>query len=277
MALKTDLLEGSSVEVSKDYIRETRIMHVTDLPTVSPSLILNQALASAGVPQLYESHPSGNGSRVIRRKATATSDTSARIEIFYELAIVAPQGAGVVLFTVEDDVVVEMVPSQLMPGVGEHGRKPFRIDFQDPTDATVYHKDTATVNIPMPIRTITLSSQFTSRAQINNLHAVAGKVNGAGWQGLAAGYWLCLGTRSTTFDGGNSWVTQTQLVSKQIEDWSTYTIGRDTQTGKYLNIPASYPARAAALPYRYGINSEFGGLLKIGAYELFDALGAFGI
>jgi hypothetical protein len=264
--VKLNLIEGSTLEYDYDYRQRTVQAHVKDIPTSDPNLVLDLARRAPGMPQIGDPHPADPLVKCKRHRVVGAADDQCWVTITYESARVSSGGATPT-FVARDGTTLTPIQTQTCPGT----RKPFEVRWLfDKNKPPLV--DALTVNVQMPVRTLSLSG-IVNEAQKLSIYQYVGCVNAQKFYGLDPGYWLFAGMENQTVDGGVTYGVTCQFVSKNYEDWSEWGLFRDQHTGKYVTGQDVRDAvrRVVTLPYQFGtIVADNAGVTRVGPYPMVD-------
>ncbi len=246
----------SSYEDSYLGLNAERAFFVDQIPAGTDQLVAAAAKFAPGIPQKGDSHPENAFSVVRRVKVALLSDTQATVFIGYE-----PLGELDGRWIMEDDFAISSVQTQIHPLTNE----PMKVRWKD-TKSNKVKQDTATVTWNVPMRAIRATGLLSPERK----EAVAqyvGYVNQIAWKGLNKAFWLYAGLRTIRRANAGPYQAEAYFISKNFEDWSTYSIYQFD--GRLIDLDQAQvqEARSAAYIADWFIYSGF---TKVGLYPLTD-------
>lgn len=253
---------------------------------ITDPFVMIRALAQAGMPQLYDPHPSLQNCWVAKHEVHPRTQTETQVLVYY----VQPPFVGLFV-CYHDSSSVQQTQTQLLPGTWQPIR-PGYIGPPDPITGIVpdpTNKD-ATCSIFTNFRRLTLSG-ILYKPQPDTLDAARAcvrTVNKNPWHGLPPGFWFCENLETTNRDNDNVlFDVSVSFISNQIEDWSTYglTIQAD---GEPVKVDPNIARSTHDIPYGSqqctngrGIMSfqsrNIWGLVKVCPYTWSDFFSVFGV
>lgn len=272
MRLRLDTVANAEADVGGGRSRVSRGFAVLDLDTTNPAEVLLRAVAMTGMPRRLDMLSPAYPSYKLQRYALrAIRGKIALGRLIYETPP-GPEGSLDETFSAEDVTTLSTGTTQLQPVTMEE----LRISFASTgTTADLDAGETATVNFPVPLRSLVLSGLFSSPPDYVLLQAIR-HVNDATWMGFPRGYWLYTGIRVQFDNSSQKYAVTATLTSKCEEDWSTYVAVRNPADGKFARVPLSLTNTLKAQQYEFGIRNQKSGLLKTGLYRAANFPAIFG-
>lgn len=170
----------------------------------------------------------------------------------------AGQGGGTIVLSDDASEVVEQ--TQLDPATGA----PIYCKWVNPRNAKDVVGGICTISYPRTIRTLVVSGIILT-TNIDKYRKAQGAVNGDPFLGDRPGYWAFKRLRSSQTVGTGFSEIVAELSSRITEDWSTYAILRNRDTGLFVNIDPQKSAKLRNDDYVYGMRGpDSAGVVKIG-------------
>lgn len=183
--------------------------------------MLLRAKQAPGVPTPGLPHDLLAGCKVESVTARPLSTTSAELIVTSrtpESLEQPPVGSGAG-WVVSNDVSLVQVSTQI-----DRDGAPIQTVYLPKGDGRAL-TDTATVSYYMPMRTLTASAVRTKLVPDQWYHAT-GKVNDRFWESGDRGYWLFMGVKDSTRDGGRTYSVQLTFLYNP-ESWATVAVYKD--------------------------------------------------
>ncbi len=283
--LTLDIIEGASLTTRVGGGRHIRCGHIQNIPvsTFNDHSWDLKALATPGMPQMGERHPSGDGTIVVAHMFRGMANDQARVEIVYDTpgGYEIPDG----IFIIEDTTTLVSRAALKVPGVPYY----VRVEAAPTNEAGTVPAPAGTIGDSQPFNYLCPLRTLTFRAVIDYppnayLPALVGTVNKNTWQGLPPGYWLCAEVQAVgiAFDQ-NSKITRRRMtgafVTRQREDWTEYQ-GLRGPDGRVREITAGDLSRLTGVNYQT-VRDTTGQMrvkngTRIAPYDMFDFLAYFG-
>lgn len=202
------------------------------------------------------------------RGIDGTKGTMARVWLHYETL----RGGGIPVerFTVRDTGYLIAEPTNVFPGTAKQllcsttSSSPDYDGTQRATDRPI------TANWPRNQRVLQLVGLFADRPPLALLNA-GNTVNHAEWQSRPRGYWRMDPPDVQWSDATGMYRVGVDVMSKGIrpgEDWSTYEIPIDPNTGHQVKVADSVLAALYAQTYELGVRNDKNGVWKGGFYPV---------
>ncbi len=268
------LIESTYLDYGVDFTRACRCAVVTNIDVQSTGFdpnVLVKSLATAGMPQLNELHPSITNCRVVRHLVRGQANNQATVQIFYE----TPTGGDVTTGTFFTRAGTSLQSES--SGVDQAGfpiYTTYTPTGSAPSSIVIKHTP---INRLTPLRTLQINGTISGLPDAAKTNAV-GCVNSVFWQGLDKGFWLCNGFEFEDNPNGTVSITSS-FVSRVQRDWKEYSIFLD-ETG---NVPSDVLQNAPISsivggPYILGQirAGGIGGFTAVGFYPLANFLSIFG-
>jgi hypothetical protein len=246
--LELDAVEDTEV-VQTGAIKEcVRTGWVKDMYGSNVEEGLVNVLNLAGMPQQGDPLSVANPDLTLRSVRVRPSGVSGKRKL--EMRYSNFFGAFITAITTENRLYLASQLTDFLPGT----RIPFttQLDSDDGT-RRIIPPDTLTLNIPMPMREMTISAVAAGDPD-EGLFGIHFHTNSDTFLGKPAGYWLGVGisTRSSKYDPGYSAWSAT-ILSNEIMDWSISAIMINQQTGRKASVVEAEIAALMSPGYAYGI------------------------
>lgn len=231
MATVQDLIEGSSLELSKGY-KHTRAFLVTDL-TGNSSAKLYNAVQATGIAQ-GDAHPVIANIYARAISVTPIGPTSARVSISYEPRdpATSPPDDGAA-----PNVEVGAVTNEVEVDKDIKGNQIIltytftKYNTETKLLEEIENKgQVGTVKVQRPVPVFKLSRRETQSPHRKALEFV-GKMNSDTFMGEPAKYWLCTRIVGRSDDGGESYNVDYEFQFN-ADTWDPQVVATDPDTGK---------------------------------------------
>ncbi len=267
------LIESTYLDYGKDFTRACRCAVVTniDVTTGFDPNVLVKSLATAGMPQINELHPSITNCRVVRHLVRGQSNNQVTVQIFYE----TPTGGDVPTgtFYVKSGTAVQSESA----GIDSDGL-PIYVDYKPTTGTGSSVQKHTPINRLTPLRTLQVSGTLIGLPSTASQASAVNTVNLTTWQGLPRAYWLCNGFEVESNSNG-TYTISSSFISRVNRDWKEYCIFLD-ETG---NVPQDVLTGAGASAVATVMNKIYiegqdrvNGFTSVGFYALNDFISIFG-
>lgn len=278
--LKVDYTQFASLNIFNiPVFTAARVFGVTGLQDGSSqqsATILARSLQQYGIPPLQDPYPSAGVNAVSLgyqvQPQSPNSDQDVFIVVNYSTIVLNPiPNNG--QYTISDDTTISNSTTQVDPKT----RHPLTFAF---SDAGGIQDDTATISFDQVSRRVTALAAI-SGTKIEACRAAVGKVNNPAWNGLGIGYWLLeslsqQGATTSTVNPATTYVVSLTASTRTTIDWSSTSVFRDRNSGRYKTVSNTIADTAKTLPYTYGViyggpGPDYGnGLLRVGPYDTVD-------
>jgi hypothetical protein len=259
-----DRVEDAQIVVDKGRYTATRTGMIYDLDTtLDPKLILASGLVATGMPAegtAWDPYPSA----ILTRKVIDTIpgiNYKAKLILTYEQP--GPSSGGIVTFVLTRSKQLINTETELHP----KNKEPMRYRWFNPSH-TADRKPYTNARLPYlkPLKSL-IATGYIIGGLPAGLDAAFGTVNNATWQGYPKGYWLFTGDDDTTQDFGASFNVRLEFLTRATEDWSEWSVFKDSY-GNSLPVDPADTAALQGAAYSYGFDRSKNGILKAGLYDL---------
>lgn len=269
ITLKLDLIENSRITGN----RLVRAGFVSGIDTSSPPTSLVKFLQQSGMPQKGDIHPGGLGLEVIDHDVRPVGPDQAFVLILYEKKTIG--GTPIEKMSFRDTTTLGSSLTEKLPKEMGGAQLKFNLTGEpfedDDTDASI---KVAKVPYPEILRNRLCSGLFSTPRPASWRKCLR-HVNGAKFQDLDQGYWLCSYYDEAWSDIDKKYRVTVGFTTKEDEDWSTYQFGR-LPDGSTKPVAKSITDLLRNEAYAPGIQWKRNGLLKVGMFFRADFDSIFG-
>ncbi len=210
-----DRLKGAQFDNQRYFAQTVRsfiIDEIDNLPTdgsFDPAAFI-RSLATAGVPQLYDKHPTDPRQFVVRHLLQGVAADQVSILIYYE----TPTGGSLPgsAWLVRDDTVVTQETTQRTANNADT----LTTKFVKPISANIEGGKVPTVPVYIPRRAIT-ANRVKSSPLPENMKDAVGSINRSTWRGKPRGSWLLYA--AVDEQQGNGTYVQSLTFLHNRESW----------------------------------------------------------